>query len=50
MLTDLLTKGLPPNVFREHLADMDLRESLWFLDNKGLVENLFQNRELYCSC
>jgi hypothetical protein len=28
MLTDLLTKGLPPNVFREHLADMDLRESL----------------------
>ena len=28
MLTDPLTKGLPPNVFREHLADMGLRESL----------------------
>ena len=28
MLVDLLTKGLPPNVFREHLADMGLRESL----------------------
>ena len=28
MLAGLLTKGLPPNVFREHLAGMDLRESL----------------------
>jgi hypothetical protein len=28
MLTDLLTKGLPPNVFKEHLAGMGLRESL----------------------
>ena len=28
MLADLLTKGLPPNVFREHLAGMGLRESL----------------------
>ena len=28
MLVDLLTKGLPPNVFREHLAGMGLRESL----------------------
>ena len=28
MLADLLTKGLPPNVFREHLADMGLREGL----------------------
>ena len=28
MLTDPLTKGLPPNVFREHLAGMGLRESL----------------------
>lgn len=25
---DPFTKGLPPNVFREHLADMGLRESL----------------------
>ena len=25
MLADLLTKGLPPNVFREHLAAMGLR-------------------------
>ena len=28
MLMDLLTKGLPTNVFREHLAGMGLRESL----------------------
>jgi hypothetical protein len=28
MIVDLLTKGLPPSVFREHLAGMDLRESL----------------------
>ena len=28
MLTDSLTKGLPPNVFREHLASMGLRKSL----------------------
>ena len=34
MLTDLLTKGLPPNVFMEHVAGMGLRESIWFLDYK----------------
>ena len=28
MPADPLTKGLPPSVFREHLAGMDLRESL----------------------
>ena len=28
MLADPLTKGLPHNVFREHLADMGLRESI----------------------
>jgi hypothetical protein len=28
MLTDPLTKGLPRNVFREHLANMDLQKSL----------------------
>ena len=28
MLADPLTKGLPPNVFREHVAGMGLRESL----------------------
>jgi hypothetical protein len=28
MLADLLTKDLPPNVFREHIAAMDLRENL----------------------
>jgi hypothetical protein len=28
MIADLLTKVLPPSVFREHLADMGLRESL----------------------
>ena len=28
ILANLLTKGLPPNVFREHFAGMGLRESL----------------------
>jgi hypothetical protein len=28
MIADLLTKGLQPSVFREHLAGMGLRESL----------------------
>ena len=28
MLADSLTKGLPPNMFREHLAGIGLRESL----------------------
>ena len=28
MLADPLTKGLPSNVFREHVAGMGLRESL----------------------
>jgi hypothetical protein len=28
MLTNPLMKDLPPNVFREHLANMGLRESL----------------------
>jgi hypothetical protein len=28
MITDPLMKGIPPSVFREHLADMGLRESL----------------------
>jgi hypothetical protein len=28
MLADLFTKGLPPNMLKEHVADMDLRKSL----------------------
>jgi hypothetical protein len=28
IIADPLTKGLPPSVFREHLVDMSLRESL----------------------
>jgi hypothetical protein len=28
LLVDPLTKGLPPNVFREHIADMGLRKNL----------------------
>jgi hypothetical protein len=28
MLADPLTKGLPPNIFRDHVADMGLLESL----------------------
>jgi hypothetical protein len=28
MLADPLTKGLPPSLFREHVAGMGLRESL----------------------
>ena len=35
MLEDPLTKCLSLNVFREHLAGIGLRESLWFLDYKG---------------
>jgi hypothetical protein len=35
MLADPLTKGLPLNLFMEHVADMGLRQSLWFLDTKG---------------
>jgi hypothetical protein len=50
VLVVLLIKGLPPSAFKEYTVDMAFWESLWFLDNKGLVENLFQNREVYCSC
>jgi hypothetical protein len=28
MIADPLTKGLPPNIFKEHLAGMGLRERL----------------------
>jgi hypothetical protein len=28
IVADLLMKGLPPNVFKEHLAGMGLRENL----------------------
>jgi hypothetical protein len=49
VLADPLTKGLLPSAFREHIVNMGVREILWFLNNKGIVENLFQNRELYCS-
>jgi hypothetical protein len=35
LLADPFTKGLPPNVFKEHVASMCLRESLWFMDTKG---------------
>jgi hypothetical protein len=35
MLADLFTKGLPPNVFKEHVTSMGLREILRFLDTKG---------------
>jgi hypothetical protein len=50
VLTDPLTKDFPPSAFWEHTVDMGLQESLWFLDNKGPVENLLQNREVYCTC
>ena len=51
MLVDPLTKGLPPNVFREHEASMDLRESLKSLDRRRpKVKYLFQNRVVCCSC
>jgi hypothetical protein len=35
MLADPFAKGLPPNVLKEHVAGMGLRESVWFLDTKG---------------
>jgi hypothetical protein len=39
MLVDPLTKGLPPNVFKEHLAGMGLMASLLFLDHKRPESN-----------
>ena len=51
MLVDPFTKGLPPNVFREHVASMGLRESLKFLDKRRHKDKyLFQNRVVCCSC
>ena len=51
MLADSLTKGLPPNVFREHVASIGLRESLKFLDKRRPKDKyLFQNRIVCCSC
>ena len=51
MLVDPLTKGLPSNVFREHVAGMALRKSLQFLDKRRpKVKYLFQNRVVCCSC
>jgi hypothetical protein len=52
MLAGPLTKGLPPNMFKEHLAGMGLRESLLFLDHERAKKehDLFQNREICCSC
>ena len=34
MLVDPLSKGLPPNMFREHVASMGLKKSLKFLDKR----------------
>ena len=40
MLVDPLTKGLPPNVFREHVASMGLRKSLKFLDKRRPIKSI----------
>ena len=51
ILVDPLIKGLPPNMFREHVASMGLRESLKFLDKRRSKDKyLFQNRVVCCSC
>ena len=51
MLADPLTKGLPPNVFREHLAGMGLRENLWFLDKEWPKEkNFVSDQKGDCGC
>ena len=51
MFADPLIKGLPPNVFREHVANMGLRESLKFLDKRRPKDKyLFQNRVVCYSC
>ena len=51
MLADSLTKGLPPNMFREHVASMGLKENLKFLDKRRPKDKyLFQNRVVCCSC
>jgi hypothetical protein len=39
MLVDPLIKGLPLNVFSEHVAGMGLRESLWSLDKEAIQNN-----------
>ena len=45
MLADPLTKGLPPNVFNEHLAGMGLRESLCFLDSEAQKKQFFVSKQ-----
>ena len=51
MLVDPLIKGLPPNVFSEHVASMGLRKSLKFLDKRRPKDKyLFQNIVVCCSC
>jgi hypothetical protein len=45
MLADSLPKGLPPNVFKEQVAGMGLRESL---DNKGPKVKEFVFRSETC--
>ena len=44
MLADPLTKGLPPNVLKEHLAGMGLRESLMIRGHAQKEQNLFLNK------
>ena len=52
MLADPLTKGLPPNMFREHVASMSFKEKpKIFLDKRRPNDKyLFQNRVVCCSC
>ena len=51
MLADPLIKGLPSNVFREHVVSIGLRKILKFLDKRRPKDKyLFQNRVVCCSC
>ena len=51
MLADPLTKGLPPNVFREHVAGMGFKgKPIIPRQKRPKVKYLFQNRVVRCSC
>jgi hypothetical protein len=45
MLADPLTKGLPPNVFREHVADMGLRENHYSQTYEGPRRKFYSKME-----
>jgi hypothetical protein len=47
MLADPLTKGLPPSVFKEHVAGKPV---IFGLQGPKRLKNPYLNRSVYCSC